>query len=76
MAYDGFLERKEIVEFDFPVLLIVGDSDNTGYVKKYNKMWSKQMGYPLREITIAAHNSNVDNYDEFNAILAEFLSEL
>ena len=34
------------------------------------------MGYPLREITNAAHNSNVDNYDEFNAILAEFLSEL
>ena len=76
MAYGGFLERKEIVEFDFPVLLIVGDSDNTGYVKKYNKMWSKQMGYPLREITNAAHNSNVDNYDEFNAIVAEFLSEL
>lgn len=45
-------------------------------LKKYNKMWSKQMGYPLREITNAAHNSNVDNYDEFNAILAEFLSEL
>lgn len=76
MAYGGFLERKETVKFDFPVFLIVGDSDNTGYVKKYNNMWSKHMGYPLREIANAAHNSNVDNYDEFNVIVAEFLSKL
>lgn len=76
IGYGGFLEREETVKFDFPVLLIVGDSDNIGYVKKYNNMWSKNMGYPLKIITNAAHTSNVDNYYEFNVIVGEFLDKL
>lgn len=76
MTYGGFLERDKTAEFDFPVLLTVGDSDNTGYVKRYNQMWSKHMGYPLKIITNAAHNLNVDNYDEFNDTVLEFLSKL
>ncbi len=73
MAYGGFLGKSETVKFDFPVLLILGDIDNTGYVKKYNQMWSKHTGYPLKIITNAGHNSNVDNYDEFNNIVQDFL---
>jgi len=76
MAYGGFLERKETVKFDFPVLLVVGDSDNTGYVKKYNKKWANRDGFPLKIITNAAHNSNVDNYEEFNIIVTDFVSSL
>lgn len=76
IGYGGFLEREEAITYEFPVLLIVGDSDNTGYVKKYNNMWSKKMGYPLKMIRNAAHNSNVDNYVEFNKIVAEFLEGL
>ncbi|WP_028307999.1 alpha/beta fold hydrolase [Desulfitibacter alkalitolerans] len=76
MAYGGFLERKENIRFDFPVLLVVGDNDNTGYVKKYNQKWSKHDGYPLKFITNAAHNSNVDNYKEFNKITMDFLNSI
>lgn len=76
IAYSAFLSRKETVEFNFPVLLIVGDSDNTGYVKKYNQKWAEKEGYPLKIIKDAAHNSNVDNYEEFNYILSNFLSKL
>lgn len=76
MAYGEFLNRKETAKFDFPVLLIVGDSDNTGYVKKYNQKWAEKEGYPLKIINNAAHNSNVDNYEEFNYAVAKFLSKL
>lgn len=76
MAYGAFLNRKETAKFEFPVLLIVGDSDNTGYVKKYNQKWSAKEGYPLKIINNAAHNSNVDNYEEFNYVVAKFLSKL
>ncbi len=31
------LSKKETVKFKFPVLLLIGDSDNTGDVKKYNR---------------------------------------
>lgn len=76
MGYGGFLKRKETIKFDFPVLLVVGDSDNTGYVKKYNFKWSKHEGYHLEIITNAAHNSNVDNHVEFNKVTEKFLSKL
>ncbi|CCQ93656.1 hypothetical protein CULT_1450010 [[Clostridium] ultunense Esp] len=36
MTYKEFLKRIETVKFNFPVLLIVGEDDKTGYVKKYN----------------------------------------
>lgn len=75
-VYEEFLEKKETVKFKFPVLLLIGDSDNTGNVKKYNQKWAKHEGYPLKTITNAAHNSNVDNYEEFNKITMEFLNKL
>lgn len=76
MGYGGFLKRQETIKFDFPVLLVVGDSDNTGYVKKYNLKWAEREGYPLKIISNAAHNSNVDNYEEFNIVTKKFLSKL
>ena len=74
LAYGDFLKRTDTVKFDFPVLLVLGDSDQTGYVRKYNQKWSRHDGYPLKIIRNAAHNSNVDNYKEFNKIVSEFLS--
>lgn len=76
MGYGGFLKRQETIKFDFPVLLVVGDGDNTGYVKKYNLKWAEHEGYPLKIISNAAHNSNVDNYEEFNIVTKKFLSKL
>lgn len=66
MIYRGFLERKETIKFKFSVLLVIGDSDNTGNVKKYNRKWVKHEGYLLKIITNVSYNSNVDNYEEFN----------
>lgn len=76
IVYDEFSKRKESVSLSFPVLLIVGENDSVGQIKKYNYMWSYNTGYPLIEIKNAAHNANVDNSEEFNRILEEFLSKL
>ncbi len=76
ISYKELLKRTETVEFLFPVLLVVGEKDNTGNVKKYNHKWASQRGYQLVIISDAAHNSNVDNYNEFNNVLANFLNKL
>ena len=61
------------VKFNCPVLLVVGEHDMIGYVKKYNELWHSMRGYPLTIIPNASHNSNYDNYEEFNKIVDNFL---
>lgn len=73
VSYKQLLKRTETVEFTFPVLLVIGEKDNTGKVKKYNNKWAAQSGYQLVIISDTARNSNVDKYNEFNNVLAGFL---
>lgn len=68
-----FFQRKEPVSFDFPVLLVVGEKEITGFIKKYNVAWARREGYPLATIRSAAHNANMDNAHEFNAVTQAFL---
>ena len=56
-----------------PVLLLCGEHDRTGFVKRYNKAWTKHTGYPLVWIPKAGHNANVDNPHAVNAQIAHFL---
>ncbi|WP_301107459.1 alpha/beta hydrolase [Sporosarcina sp.] len=74
VSYNELLKRTKTAEFTFPVLLVIGENDHTGNVKKYNYKWSARSGHPVAVISDAAHNSNVDNYNEFNRVLAGFLS--
>lgn len=45
IAYGTFIKENENVSFDFPILILVGDSDKTGKAKKYSENWSKKGGY-------------------------------
>jgi pimeloyl-ACP methyl ester carboxylesterase len=74
-VYKDFSNYDE-VPFTCPVLLLLGQYDKTGYVKKYNEMWAKETGYPLVIIPEAAHNSNYDNYQYFNQKVYEFLDRV
>lgn len=56
-----------------PLTLIVGELDRTGFVRKYNELWSARTGLPIRWIEGAAHNSNADNPAAVNAIIEEAL---
>lgn len=76
LGYIGFLDDNCELKIPCPVLLILGEKDKTGKVVQYNKAWTKQTGYPLKIISDAAHNANVDKPDEVNACICDFLSEM
>jgi len=72
---------RGLIEFDkdklaCPVLITYGDADITGKVQAYCQNWAKNEDRPLKVISNAAHNANMDNPDEFNQILADFLGSL
>lgn len=73
------LELHKQYEQDFilpvPLLIIYGDADSSGKVQSYCRQWAEREKRPLKIIADAAHNSNMDNPDEFNRILGEFLKK-
>lgn len=73
--YNSFATHKN-VELKCPVLLVCGDSDKVGYVKKYNKLWHENKNYPIEIIPNAGHNSNYDNYGYFNEIVKDFIEKI
>lgn len=76
IGYTGFLEDNKELQIHCPLLLLVGEKDNTGKVKQYNKEWSKRTGTKITWIPDAAHNSNVDNPNFVNYCIEEFLVNL
>lgn len=76
IAYSSFLNENKNTSFKFPVLLMLGEYDKIGKVRKYNHAWALQTGYPLRIVPYAGHNSNVDNPEVFNTFLSDFLETL
>ncbi len=73
IAYGRFAKENKDVNFNCPVLLLLGDSDTTGKVAQYNKAWAKTTGYPLHIIKHAAHFSNGDNPDQVNLEIENFI---
>lgn len=76
IAYGTFIKENKNVCFEFPVLILVGDSDKTGKVKKYCENWSKKEGYPLHIVKNAAHFSNADNSEQVNSEIQNFIYRL
>ena len=57
-------------------MILVGENDRTGKVRQYCKTWQEKTGYPLHVIKDAAHNSNIDNYEQVNNEIENFLDSL
>lgn len=74
-VYKGLQEYKEDFLLSVPTLIIHGELDQAGKVQEYSQQWSKKEKLELRIITNASHNSNMDNPEEFNRILNEFLEK-
>ena len=74
IGFAGFLEDNCDIEIKCPVLLIVGQHDKTGKVKKYNEEWSASIGVPVTWIANAAHNSNDDNPEAVDQAIDAFLN--
>uniref|UniRef100_UPI00405708DB alpha/beta fold hydrolase n=1 Tax=Acetatifactor sp. TaxID=1872090 RepID=UPI00405708DB len=75
IAYDALLQDNKDLNISCPVLITYGEYDKTGKVRHYCKKWHEQTNYPLQIIKNAGHNANVDNPEEMNSIIEEFLEE-
>jgi len=68
----------EDVEYNFekPVLLMCGNNDMSGNIKKTMKLWVKDnSNYELCIIENAGHNSNQDNPNEVNKNIVSFIKK-
>jgi len=59
-----------------PLLLMVGDKDATGNIRKVMPQWAKHEGAELVIIPNALHAANLDQPEIFHKYLLNFLSEL
>ena len=76
IGYAGFLEENCDLALRIPVLILIGEDDRTGKVNEYCKVWQEKTGYPLHVIKNAAHNSNIDNYEQVNSEIEKFVNRL
>ncbi len=76
IGYGGFLKENRDVSFDFPVIILLGEHDRTGKVKKYCTAWSKKEGFPLQIISGAAHFANADNPGAVNEEIERFVNRI
>ncbi len=76
IGYAGFLEDNCDMKITCPVMLIVGEYDITGNVKKYNEEWANDLGITVTWIKNAAHNSNDDRPEQVNKYIKEFIGRL
>ena len=51
-VYSSFLKENTNIHFKMPVLILVGENDKIGKVKRYCKMWEEREHYPLHIIKI------------------------
>ena len=76
IAYGYFIEENIDVDFFYPILLIIGEKDHTGKVRKYNDEWAKDIRAPLNIVPNASHFSNGDNPSFVNKKIEEFVIAL
>lgn len=77
-VYEGLVECSSSGEsrLSCPVLVVYGARDRSGKVIRHCRRWAAEDDVPLAVIPDAAHNSNMDNPEEFNRVLAKFLAEI
>lgn len=69
----GFLTDNRDMQIGCPLLILCGEHDRTGKVKRYCRAWAEDTGAPLVMIPEAAHNANADNPARVNAAICAFL---
>lgn len=82
LAGHGYQMLAKAMEADLPyalpcpAMLICGEKDHAGSCIRYNKAWHRATGIPLHWIPDAGHNSNTDQPERVNALLAEWIASL
>lgn len=70
------IESDRLYEIDCPALLMCGEKDKAGSVKRYNRAWEKRTGNKVFWIEGAGHTSNTDRPDEINRLIGQFVAGL
>lgn len=70
------LKPDPTLRFAMPVLVVLGEHDNIGSVRREAEAWAARAGGEPVVIEGAGHNANQDNPAAFNALLARFLEAL
>lgn len=70
------VEQNRPYQLTCPTLLICGQYDQAGSVKKYNKDWTRNTGFSLVWIPNAGHNSNIDNPEAVNNEIENFIRKM
>lgn len=76
IACTVFLKENRNAQFNFPVLILLGEHDKTGKVDQFSRKWAKKEGYPLHIIKNASHFSSGDNPDDVNKEIDSFIRGL
>ena len=76
VGYSGFLKENCDLTIKCPALIMVGEYDRTGKVKKYCAEWHEATHIPFVTIPNAAHNSNFDNFEAVNLEMDNFISKI
>ena len=71
----GLLEENQDLEISCPVLLMAGEDDRTGKVRRYNRQWHERTGFPLYIVKGAGHNANLDQWEDVNCRIGQFLED-
>lgn len=77
VSWKGFTTclHEESFKFDTPLLVVAGEKDTRGTIKKHLLDWKKH--YPnctVKTISNAGHAANLDQPDQFNDILLSFIN--
>lgn len=72
-VYHGRQVYKVDLRVPQPLLITYRDADSTCKVQVYCDQWAEVEDQPLGVIPNAAHHDNMDNPEQFNMILDEFL---
>lgn len=78
-GYRIFVEAIELnlpYKIDCPAILICGNEDKAGPIKKNNIKMSENENLPLKMVKNAGHNSNCDNPDSVNHIINDFINDI
>ena len=73
MELNNFLKEENLHKYPENILLICGEEDQSGNIKKVMAEWGGDLGKNFNLIRGASHNANQDKPEEVNEIIAEFI---
>lgn len=77
VSWQGFTTclHEADLQFDAPLLVVAGEEDSRGTIKQHLPDWQQHYpGCQLQTIAGAGHVANLDQVDEFNQLLLDFIA--